>query len=356
MRLAIIGTGLIGTSVAMAAARIDGVELVGWDTDPTELKIAADRSGLRAAQSLESAVSEADAILVAVPVGVSQGVVQAVLECAGPEALITDAGSTKRGLVEHTDDVRFVGGHPLAGGEVGGAGSARADLFSGATWFLTPVESTAGVQLERAFRLVSDLGAKPRAVAPDVHDRILATVSHLPHVLANVLVSEAAGTVSDEDESLPATGPSFRDATRVAGAPSSIWTDIYISNAEALIERLVSVEAQLAKVREMLESRDSGALTAWNDAAGSQKARLAGSGVIGHAVHQIRVQVPNRPGVLAEIALALGQAGIDLADLQLHPADDRATGTIVLGIEGGENVERAETLIAGLGHKVSEEQ
>ncbi|CAB4863583.1 MAG: prephenate dehydrogenase/arogenate dehydrogenase family protein [Actinobacteria bacterium] len=356
MRLAIIGTGLIGTSVAMAAARIEGVELVGWDIDPAELKIASERSGLAEADSLGSAVSDADAVLVAVPVGVSQEVVNAVLEHAGPDALITDAGSTKRAVVEQTGDVRFVGGHPLAGGEVGGAASARADLFKGATWFLTPVDSTAGVQLERAFRLVSDLGAKPRAVAPDVHDRILATVSHLPHVLANILVSEAAGTVSDEDESLPATGPSFRDATRVAGAPSSIWTDIYISNAEALIERLASVEAELANVRGMLERRDGPALTAWNDAAGAQKLRLAGGGGIGRSVHQIRVQVPNRPGVLAEIALSLGQAGIDLADLQLHPADDRATGTIVLGIEGGENVERAETLISGLGHKVSEEQ
>lgn len=354
MRVAIIGTGLIGTSVAMAAADLDLVEVSGWDPDPSELSEAVNRSGLSAAGSVESAVVDADLVLVAAPVGVMSDVVAAVLSAVGESCVVTDVGSTKQAIVEANPDPRFVGGHPLAGGEVGGATQARQDLFEGATWFLTPVESTAGVQLERVFRFVSDIGARPRAVAPDVHDRILATVSHLPHVLANLLVSEAAGTLKDEGESLPAIGPSFRDATRVAGAPTSIWADIYLSNADALIERLRSVEESLARVRTLLEQRDEAGIIEWNDQAADMKGQLASEPASASAARTIQVKVPNRSGVLAEVALALGGAGIGLADLQLLPAADRSTGVIVLGIERDDQVAGAIELISGLGHQVAE--
>jgi prephenate dehydrogenase len=338
----------------MAAARVDGLDVVGWDPNPSELAEAASRSGLSEAGSLADAASSSDVILVAAPVGQLNSVVAQVLASAGDDAAVTDVGSTKFGVVEANPDPRFVGGHPLAGGEVGGAGQAREDLFAGATWFLTPVESTAGVQLERVFRFVSDLGARPRAVAPDVHDRILATVSHLPHVLANLLVAEASGTLMEEGESLPAIGPSFRDATRVAGAPTSIWADIYLSNAPALIERLKSVEEGLAEVRAMLESGDESGIAAWNTDAAEMKMKLAAEPASAAAAKSIQVKVPNRAGVLAEVALALGGAGIGLADLQLLPAADRATGVIVIGIEREEQVDAAVALISGLGHSVTE--
>jgi prephenate dehydrogenase len=187
----------------------------------------------------------------------------------------------------------------------------------------------------------------------EVHDRILATVSHLPHVLANVLVAEADATLAAEGEPLPATGPSFRDSTRVAGSPSSIWTDIYLANAAALIERIDGVVERLGEVRSLLEAADDDGLTAWNDEAAVQRARIASEQVSGGDVRSVRVAVPNRPGVLAEIALALGSAGIDLADLQLHPAADRATGTIVLWIEGDGATQKAVALVEQLGHAVA---
>ncbi len=352
MRLAVVGTGLIGASAAMAFARREGAEVVLWDRDPGTLAEAVDVSGGQPAESLQAAVEGAEAILVAAPVGVLPGLVTEVLRHAGEDALVTDVGSTKQGVVAANPDPRFVGGHPLAGGESGGPGNARADLFESATWYLTPIDSTAGVQLERAFRLVSDLGARPRAIGPHVHDRILATVSHLPHVLANLLVAEADATLSEEGEPLPATGPSFRDSTRVAGAPSSIWTDIYLSNSEALIKRIEGVERRLGEVREMLAAGDADGLTGWNDLAAEQRSRVSEQAVSGGPAQPLRVAVPNRAGVLAEIALALGGAGIDLVDLQLHPAADRTTGTIVLWIEGSEAKDRAAQLIADLGHTV----
>src|SRR6202011_3089326 len=162
--------------------------------------------------------------------------VGAVLEAAPSDCAVTDVGSTKRAVVAAHSDPRFVGGHPLAGAETAGVEHAREDLFDGATWYLTPAPETAGVLYERLHRLLTSSGAGPTAIDADTHDRLMACVSHLPHVLANVLASQAANLLAaDGSPRLPAVGPSFRDATRVAGANSAIWTDIYLSNGDALI-------------------------------------------------------------------------------------------------------------------------
>ena len=174
------------------------------------------------------------------------------LAAASEDCVVTDVGSTKRAVVGAHDDPRFVGGHPLAGAETAGVEHARADLFEGATWYLTPTATTSGVLYERLHRLLHGFGAQPAAIDAHTHDRILATVSHLPHVLANVLVSQAAGALAAGDERLPATGPSFRDATRVAGAPSAIWTDIYLSNSDALTDEIDATVARLRQIRSAL--------------------------------------------------------------------------------------------------------
>lgn len=353
MRIAIVGTGLIGCSVALAARAGGQHEVVGFDADPDALEAAVGRGALTRADSLRDAVHDAEVIVVAVPVSVAGEVVEMVLAAAGDDALVTDVGSVKAPIVATNEDPRFVGGHPLAGGESGGAERARADLFDGATWYLTPSPTTAGVQLERCFKFVGELSAKPRVISPGIHDRILATVSHLPHVLANVLVDEAAAMLEEEGEPLPATGPSFRDATRVAGAPSSIWTDIYLANRDAIVARLRSTEERLAAARRLLENADGDGLTAWNDAALRAKEKVQAEALAGTASAALEVQVPNRPGVLAQLALKLGEAGIDLVDLQLHPAADRASGVIVIWVEGDDKAARAMQLIRDLGHPVS---
>ena len=146
------------------------------------------------------------------------------------------------------DDHRFIGGHPLAGAETAGVEHARAGLFDGATWYLTPTPRTEGVLYERLYRLLADLGARPAAIDAETHDRLMASVSHLPHVLANVLVAQTVRAL--ESERLPPTGPSFRDATRVAGASSAIWRDIYISNADALVAAIDDTVRRLGEIRD----------------------------------------------------------------------------------------------------------
>ena len=264
---------------------------------------------------------------------------------------MTDVGSTKRAVVAAHDDPRFVGGHPLAGAETAGVGHARAELFDGAVWYLTPGPETSGALYERLHRLLVGFGARPAAIDAETHDRMLAAVSHLPHVLANVLVSQAAAALGGER--LPATGPSFRDATRVAGAPSSIWTDIYLSNRDALIGELDGAIQRLHDVRAALTAADGDSLTAWNEAAAADRRRLLERDLAGDTVFELRVSVPNRPGVVAQLALELGRAGVNIVDMALYPADDRSSGVVALWIAGGAAAGRATQLVGDLGFPVA---
>jgi prephenate dehydrogenase len=265
---------------------------------------------------------------------------------------VSDVGSTKRAVTAAVDDPRFIGGHPLAGAETAGVEHARADLFDGATWYLTPTARTEGVLYERLHRLLADLGARPQALDADTHDTLMAAVSHLPHVLANVLVAQAARALDAEGERLPHTGPSFRDATRVAGAPNAIWRDIYLSNADALGTLLDDTIARLTHVRAALRAQDGEAIAAWNAAAGEDRRRLLEAHLTGQDVVELRVSVPNRPGVVAEVALALGRASVNIVDMALHPAPDNASGQISLWIAGEPSAREAEALVEGLGHPV----
>lgn len=354
MRVAVLGVGLIGGSIGLAARERLGAHVRGWDPAGDELRAALARGAIEeAAASAPDAARDAETIFVAAPVGALPAAVAEALQAAGDGCVVTDVGSTKRAVVAANDDERFVGGHPLAGAETTGVAHARADLFDGATWYLTPTATTSGVLYERVHRVVAGLGARPAAIDADTHDAILAAVSHLPHVLANVLVAQAARALSDERERLPATGPSFRDATRVAGASSAIWTDIYLSNRDALLAQVDESVRRLGEVRAALAAGDRAAIGAWNDAAGEDRRRLHGADLAGGALHELRVSVPNRPGVVARIALELGRAGVDIADLALSPAPDMRQGTVGLWVAGDEPARRAGELVAALGFPVA---
>lgn len=352
MRVAILGVGLIGGSIGLAA-RDHAEEVVGYDPDRDVLATALRRGAIgRAAASVAEAVEGADACFCCAPVGALPALLEEVLAAAGPDCVVTDVGSTKR-MVAGIDDERFVGGHPIAGAETAGVEHARADLFAGAAWYLTPGERASGLLYERLHRLIVAFRARPVAIDAETHDRLLAGVSHLPHVVANVLVAQAAGLLSDEGEALPRVGPSFRDATRVAGASSRIWTDIYVANAEAIAQQVEETARRLHEAAALLRSRDRAAIEAWNEQAREHRRRLLESDLAGGEAIELRVSVPNRPGIVAQVALALGKAGVNIVDMALSPAPDMRSGAVTLWIAGTEAAERAEAVIEELGFPVA---
>lgn len=353
MRLAVLGVGLIGGSIGLGARERLGAEVIGYDPDPAVGDAALAYGAVdRFGPTLSETVAGAQAVFVAAPVGQLAQVVGEALDAVGPGVVVSDVGSTKRTVALAFADERFVGGHPLAGAETAGVAHARADLFEGATWYLTPGPRASGVLYERLHRLITGLGAQPAAIEADAHDRLMASVSHLPHVLSNVLVAQAARALG-EGERMPATGPSFRDATRVAGASSEIWTDIYLANRDALAACIDDTVARLRDVRGKLQAADGEALAAWNDAARDDRRALLETGLAGGAVHELHVSVPNQPGVLADIALSLGRAGVNIVDMALSPSPDNRQGVVALWVRGDEHAGRALELIASLSFAVT---
>jgi prephenate dehydrogenase len=353
MRVAIIGVGLIGGSIGLAARERFGAEVVGYGRREATLAKAMSLGAIdTAASTIAAAVADAELVFVCVPVHALPDAIAVALRDAPQSCVVTDVGSTKRSIVSSVSDQRFVGGHPLAGAETAGVEHARADLFEGATWYLTPAAGTSGLLYERLHRFLRGIGAVPAAIEPDLHDALLATVSHLPHVLANVLVSRAASHATG-GERLPAAGPSFRDATRVAGAPSEIWTDIYISNADALAAELDAVIEQLTAVRRTLSGGDAGAVTAWNDAAAADRRKLLSGQSTAGELYELRVSVPNRPGVIAQLALGLGRAGVNITDMALYPAPDMSEGVVALWVGGEAARQRTLEVVGELGFPVA---
>jgi prephenate dehydrogenase len=353
LRIAVVGVGLIGGSIALAARERTGATVSGYDRSADALRAAVGRGAVdEAADSIATAVQRAQAVFVAVPVGDLDEVVSEALESAPSDCVVTDVGSTKRTVVAANDDPRFVGGHPLAGTESSGIERARADLFEGSTWYLTPRAATSGVLYERLHRLLRALGARPAAIEAELHDAVLANVSHLPHVLANVLVDQAGAVLAEGGERLPATGPSFRDATRVAGSSSTIWADIYLSNADAVADAVQRTIAALQAVHGALIARDREWITAWNERAGASRRALLEAQLAGDVLFELRASVPNRPGVIAQLALELGRAGVNIVDMALYPAPDMSDGVVALWIAGEAQAVRAESLVGGLGFPV----
>jgi prephenate dehydrogenase len=347
VRIALVGVGLIGGSVGMAARRRLGAHVVGWNRSPAALEAALERGAIDEAVARIADIGTADIAVAGVAVDALTGTVREICE-ALPGAAVTDVGSTKGALVAAIEHANFIGGHPLAGAESTGVAHAREDLFEGATWYLTPRDATPGVLYERLARFVAGLGAVPTAIAADDHDRLMAAVSHLPHVVANVLVAQAAEALGGE--TLPATGPSFRDATRVAGSNPALWTQIYTANRAALGAQIDDLVRRLGEVRALLDAGGDD-LRDWQVAAARQRRALLEVGLVGGdgALREIRAAVPNRPGVVAQIALALGRAGINISDMSLAPEADNRTGVIALWV-GAADAERATGLVAALGY------
>lgn len=353
-----LGVGLIGGSIGLAARHRLGSEVTGWDPDPGGGARAVAAGALDGtAPSLAEAVAGADVVFCAAPVAALPALVESALAASAPEAVVSDVGSTKSALVEavaggeHAD--RFIGGHPLAGAETEGVGGARQDLFEGARWYLTPTARSQGVLFDRLHGVLAAIGARPMAIDPAVHDREMAAISHLPHVLANVLASTAAATPPGEGERRIEVGRSFRDATRVAGANPAVWADIFSSNGAAVALEIEAVAARLEEAARLVREGDRDRLAAWQQAARDDRRTLLEADLSAAPLVELRVAVQNRPGTVAEIALALGRAGINIEDMSLFPAADRRTGAISLWIGGLPEARQAAEVVAGLGHEVA---
>ena len=354
-RLAIIGTGLIGASVGLGARRAGGWSVVGFDPDTEALGVAAERGAVDAAAgSVEEAVADAALAVVATPVATLPAQVAATLAASAEACTVTDVGSTKRAVVASAADrARFIGGHPVCGSEAHGPRHASAEIFAGATWFLTPTAETDPERYRLLHGFVAALGAVPVAVDPHAHDRLVALTSHVPHALANVLLNHAGSVRVEGHEPLAAAGGSLRDMTRVAGANPRIWVDIFLDNADEVARALGEHRRRIDELERALAERDGGYLARWiGEAAQNRRRLLAEAYPDPGSLMRLRVHVPDRPGVLSGITQALGAEKINIEDFELHHLSPERGGTLDVLIAGEDGARRAAELLEGQGYSV----
>ena len=353
--VAVVGTGVIGGSLAFALQR-GGARIRGWDADPATLARALERGAIHAAAKSQDDVFEgAEIVFVAVPVSKVAEVVEAALKAGVP--VVSDVGSVKAPVVRAVEErlgslaAGFVGGHPMTGpgsravGDeeiVDGIEGAGADLFDGATWVLTPTERTDPAAFAKVRTVAASTGAEVVAVDPELHDSLVATVSHLPHLMASSLMHLSAGAGPNQETLLRLAAGSFRAMTRVSGRAAGIWPDICVENRAALVETLDRYVAVLGQARTLIESGERPALLEFFERARAEGHRLPDRATEEGPLVELLIPVPDRPGVLAEVTTLAGHQGVNIADLEIsHGASG---GVLLMTVPAG----GADTIVAGL--------
>jgi prephenate dehydrogenase len=268
-RLAIVGVGLLGGSVAKAVrAHALAREIVGVGRDMGRMAPALRDGALdRATTDVAEGVAGAERVVLAAPVLTNETLLARVWQAAPAGAVLTDVGSTKRGIVTVAArlaagraEVHFVGSHPMAGSEKAGYGVARVDLFQGATVVITPTDTTDAAVAKSIGEFWAALGARVVVLDPDSHDRAVAAISHLPHVAAWALVD---AVVKFEPEALQIAARGFKDTTRIAASDPEVWREILLDNREALRGSLAAFRGALDDLEALIARGDGVALTAF---------------------------------------------------------------------------------------------
>ena len=324
----------MGGSVGLAA-KAASWEVVGVDK-PAVLEGAIELGAIDRTSTIKE-VRGADLVVLAAPISRISALTR---DLAPTEALVTDVASTKVKIVREAEaqGLRFVGGHPMAGSQLSGVANAKADLFHGARYFLTPTEKTDPEVYREVARFVrEDLGALPTAVDPEKHDLLMAALSHVPHLMAVALLKVASDI---SPEALSFAGPSFRDLTRVGASNPGLWSDILAENAPALGEALGAFAGAMAQLgseisnRKSIENRFLAAREAY-DAMGGILVESTGKNV------EIAVPVENRPGVFAEVTTLMGSNNINILDLYVrHSNTERAALILTLDADAAKSASK----------------
>jgi prephenate dehydrogenase len=334
VRAAVIGTGLIGGSIGLALAGL-GHDVVGFDSDSERLARARELEAVGSvAADLEDAASGADVAFVALPVGAIAAAVARLLDAGVP--LVTDVGSVKGPVVAEVARLcpegaaRFIGGHPMAGSEQEGIDGARADLFVGAAWVVTPTPATAEGTYATLSEILRELQAEVVAVTPEDHDVLVSFVSHVPQLAASTLMDVATTHEAQHRALLRLAAGGFRDMTRIAASQPTIWLDILTSNRDAVLGALDAYLAGLQHARDIVAAGDREALKALLDRARAARRNLPVGISMATKLVELRIVVPDAPGVLAEVTTLAGRLGVNVADLEIAHSKEGNEGVLVL--------------------------
>lgn len=331
-----IGTGLIGGSVGKAL-RAAGWHVSGTDNDPERARRALEVGAIdEIGQDLDAEIT-----FVAVPVSSVANTAAATLAAGG---VVTDVASVKAPVVDSVQSPRFVGGHPMAGSEAIGVDGARADLFAGAVWVLTPTPRTDPHAHALVHSVVRSFGAEVLTLDPAQHDRMVATVSHVPHLTAATLMELAARRNESDTALLRLAAGGFRDMTRIAAGDPDMWFDVCTENRDAIVETLDGLIESLDEMRRVVLTGDREELGRHLRAAQAARRSLPTGAPPPEQLAEVWVQIADREGELAMVTTLATELSINVHDIEVAHEIGVPTGRLILVVDA----DRADELVAAL--------
>jgi prephenate dehydrogenase len=350
-RAHVVGLGLIGASVALAL-RECGWTVTGVD-DNADTMDAALASNVVTGVELSP---DATLVVIATPAGVVAAVAAETLaHLTNPDVVVTDVAGVKGSIVALVDDERFLGGHPMAGSELRGLAGARAELFRGCTWVLTPNDHTSPSTYSTLHGVLREIGANVVAISAADHDRLVAIASHVPHLLAGSLMNEASQVAEQDAVLLQLAAGGFRDMTRIAAGDPAIWPDILFENRDAVVQSLASLEGRLKTLREALVDDGRDVILESLLSAASARRQLPGRALSSDDLAYLRVKVSDEPGVLARVTRSASDLAVNIYDIEIAHGIEGVGGTLLLAVDAQQFELFADALTA-LGFQVAQEQ
>jgi prephenate dehydrogenase len=360
IKIAIFGVGLIGGSLALCFKGKPGVEVIGHSVNPSSAEKYVARGVVdRATTSIKEAAKDADFLFLCVPVGRLEDYVDELATLTlKPGCIITDVGSTKASVVKHAAKLSaqgavFIGGHPMAGSERSGVEAASLHLLENAFYVLTPTEDTppeSVIKLEQLLKLTRAHIVKTDAMQ---HDDIVGAISHLPHMIAVALVNQIAGYNDTNELYRRLAAGGFRDITRIASSDPLIWRDILLNNREVMLKLIGDWQDEMGRFAALLIQGDGEGVAEQFRRAGQFRSQLPErrKGMI-TSIYECYVDVPDHPGIIGKIATELGQAKINLSNLQIIESREDVPGVLRLSFQQSEDLDRATALLKSLQYDV----
>jgi prephenate dehydrogenase len=347
----VIGLGLIGASVALALVECGWI-VTGSDSDPEAVASALERDVISGSELSP----DVDLVVVATPAGVVARLANETLaRLSSEKVIVTDVAGVKGSIVAQVADRRFLGGHPMAGSELRGLSGARAELFQGSTWVLTPTDRTSPSTYSTLYGVLREIGANVVAVSADDHDRLVAIASHVPHLLAGSLMNEASQVAEQDAVLLQLAAGGFRDMTRIAAGDPGIWPDILFENRDAVVQSLEALEARLKTLREALLDDGRDVILESLLSAASARRQLPGRALHSEDLSYLRVKVSDEPGVLARVTRSASDLLVNIYDIEIAHGVEGTGGTLLLAVDAQQSAMFADALSA-LGFHVAHEQ
>ncbi len=345
----IIGLGLIGGSIALSIRKEHDVHIRGFDISEEQLKMALSLKVIdEIASSLEEGIQDADLIVFATPVLKTEELIQTISTLDLKKgAIVTDVGSTKSRIVEQAaclleKGVTFIGGHPMAGSHKNGVEAARSHLFENAFYILTPMEGTSVRSIIQLQNWLKGTNARFIELSPKEHDRLVAAISHFPHIVAASLVHQVAKIEEDDPLVSRLAAGGFRDITRIASSNPTMWRDILLHNKESLLQLLKSWMEEMNAVKTMIETENAADIYTYFEEAKSFRDELPPrkKGAI-PSFYDLFVDVPDHPGVISDVTSILALHKISLTNIRILEAREDIMGILRLSFRSEEDRERA---------------